>query len=58
MPKNTRTQLESTGTLLVHTAEAMMMSSNPERKAAAEVWLKKINRELNKVRSAPKQKAA
>jgi hypothetical protein len=52
MPKENRNQMTSVGESIAHAADAITLTSNPDRRAAAEAWLKKIHRELAKLRKS------
>ena len=58
MPKEPRTKMQSVGETLAHTAEAMTLASDPEKRAAAQAWHKKIIRELNRLAPQPLKKVA
>ena len=50
--------MQSVGETLAHTAEAMTLASDPEKRAAAQAWHKKIIRELNRLAPQPLKKVA
>lgn len=50
--------MQSVGEMLAHTAEAASLSRDPERRAAAESWLKVINRQLAKLTKQRSPQAA